>query len=110
MFLFLHTPTVSCSGREKARQPATNRVYVACRVPGAAASPLSGDEYWNPRDAAAPTPSSFDPHGREPLAALCILPGLAASRDPRAPTTDGADLSSRRDHRARKAFSKNSLK
>ena len=39
----------------------TNRLYVACRGVWRGSFLLSGDVYWNPRDAAAPYALIFDP-------------------------------------------------
>ena len=47
----------------------TNRLYVACRGVWRGSFPLSGDVYWNPRDAAAPYALIFDPRRWDPTAA-----------------------------------------
>jgi hypothetical protein len=46
----------------------TNRLYVACRGAWRGYFPLSGDVYWNPRDAAAPYALIFDPRRWAPVA------------------------------------------
>jgi hypothetical protein len=45
----------------------TNRLYVACRGAWRGSFPLSGDVYWNPKDAAAPYALIFDPRRWTPL-------------------------------------------
>jgi hypothetical protein len=47
----------------------TNRLYVACRGSWRGSFPLSGDVYWNPKDAAAPYALIFDPRRWAPIAA-----------------------------------------
>ena len=47
----------------------TNRLYVACQGVWRGSFPLSGDVYWNPRDAAAPCALIFDPRRWDPTAA-----------------------------------------
>ena len=48
----------------------TNRLYVACRGAWRGSFPLSGDVYWNPKDAAAPYALIFDPRRWTPIAAV----------------------------------------
>lgn len=48
----------------------TNRLYVACRGSWRGSFPLSGDVYWNPKDAAAPYALIFDPRRWAPVASV----------------------------------------
>jgi hypothetical protein len=47
----------------------TNRLFVATRGRWRGYFPLSGDVFWNPRDAAAPYALIFDPRRWTPIAA-----------------------------------------
>jgi hypothetical protein len=48
----------------------TNRLFVACAGWWRGSFALSGDVYWNPRDAAAPYALIFDPRRWTPIAAV----------------------------------------
>ncbi len=48
----------------------TNRLFVACAGWWRGYFALSGDVYWNPRDAAAPYALIFDPRRWTPIAAV----------------------------------------
>lgn len=90
----------------------TNRLYVACQRSWRGYFPLSGDVYWNPKDAAAPYALIFDPRRWAPIVAvpcpsfrgwryLESPPGGTPEVAPQVPdeSTDGGSIPSRTSRR-----------
>jgi hypothetical protein len=67
----------------------TNRLFVACAGWWRGYFALSGDVYWNPRDAAAPYALIFDPRRWTPITAV-RAPGFRGWRYLDAPPGDPA--------------------